>query len=101
MGIKEITKGQFDADHSKERAGLNFILEELEWYADDAENVTGVLLRDRADNDFGFVILGRDEDSLRGAIDIEHSFATVKAARDRLQERMTEREASGQTVFPQ
>ncbi len=101
MGIKEITKGQFDADRSKERAGLNFSLEELEWYSDDAENVTGVLLRDRADDDFGFVILGRDQDNLLGAIDIEHSFSTVEAARDRLQEKMAEHEASGQTVFPQ
>jgi hypothetical protein len=61
----------------------------------------GVVTIDRADYDFGFVILGRDELGRYRAIDVECSYATKDRARDAMLDAMHDVIETGATVFPQ
>lgn len=59
--MKSLTKPRFDALAGYIRRPETIIFsQELEWYADDAERVLGVLLLDLTDGDYGGVVLGRD-----------------------------------------
>lgn len=73
---------------------------ELEFFSDKAETLIGVLIEDRLDRDFGFVMLGRDiKGRFRG---IETSFSMTRAnARQALFASFRKHIASGKTVFIQ
>lgn len=75
--------------------------EEVEWYADDAGNIIGIVVRDRIDNDWLYVIMGRDQEGAFRAFKTDVELPTREEARKQLQEAMREIEASGETVFPQ
>jgi hypothetical protein len=53
--------------------------EEVMWYATSDDRVLGVVVRDRVDNDFGWVVLTKDAGVFRG-IDVQTSWATVELA---------------------
>jgi hypothetical protein len=60
--MKPITKTRFNALAGYSRQSWTVLyLEELSWHSDDSERVVGILLRDRIDDDFSGVLLGRDE----------------------------------------
>jgi len=59
-------------------------IEELEWYESADGRLLGVVARDRTDNDFAYVILGRDRLRRYRAVAIEHSFPSRKKARQQL-----------------
>lgn len=59
-------------------------IEDIEWYATDDERLLGVLVHDLHDHDFGWVILGRDEQLRFRAVDVGHSESTVVSARQKL-----------------
>ena len=75
--------------------------EETDWYADTNGNIIGMVFRDRTDNDWAYVILGRDERGHFRCFDIETCVATEGGARAGLVAAMKTVEASGQTEFPQ
>ena len=77
------------------------ISEEVAWLADEAEHVFGVVLRDLTDNDFLFLVLGRDENGQFRCIYPSRSFDTAERAKAELAETLRQYEASGDTVFPQ
>jgi len=77
------------------------IFEELEWYTTADKRVIGILVRDRIDNDFGWIILGRDERLRFRAIDVNTSLESVDLARDELFERMREQHANPDEAFHQ
>jgi hypothetical protein len=62
-----------------------FMVDELEWFEDGNERVLGVLFRDRTDDDFGFVVMGRDRLKRFRAVETGHSFPTRKRGRKELQ----------------
>lgn len=74
---------------------------EYEYYADEAENVLGVLILDATDRDWNLVVLGRDERSAFRAIDVEVSIGLRQEALQRLFKKIISHADSGQTVFPQ
>jgi hypothetical protein len=61
----------------------------------------GVVTIDRADQDYGFVVLGRDEHGRYRAIDVNSSYATKDGARDAVLDAMHDVVETGATVFPQ
>jgi hypothetical protein len=75
--------------------------QEREWYADTKENVLGVVLLDKVDNDWSYVVLGRDEVARFRAIDQETSHRTVDEARAALDKKMMEYVITGESVYPQ
>ena len=68
---------------------------------DDAENILGLVIRDKVDNDWAYVIMGRDTREVFRYIEGEHSRASIGIVREQLLSRIEEIALSGQTVFPQ
>jgi hypothetical protein len=57
------------------------------WYATGDDRVLGVVIRDRIDNDFGWVVLMRDRLVFRG-VDVQTSRLTAELATEELHRAM-------------
>lgn len=101
MGIKAISQQRFEALCFMRLGRAKLVSEEREWYSDDNENVLGVVIFDKPDEDWVYVILGRDEVSRFRAIDQEINFKTDVEARNALHKKMEEHIQGGDCVFPQ
>jgi len=60
--------------------GQPMLHEELAWYATQDNQVFGVLIRDRIDHDFSWVVLAEDELGIWRAIDLDSSCPTASIA---------------------
>ena len=101
MAIKSISQARFDALCFSRRPGTKFFGEEREWYADENENVLGVVILDRTDQDWSYVVLGRDEVARFRAIDQAINYQTDAEARIAAHRKMEEYGLAGETIFPQ
>lgn len=83
--IEPISLRRFDGLAGYARAPMTRLLfAEIEWFATPNERVLGIIVHDNTDNDFGWIILARDEHFRFRAIDVGHSHPTQEAARDHL-----------------
>ena len=100
-GAKALTPERYNAfvawTRSPIAAGVG---EELDFYSTEDDNLIGVVIKDLADRDFGFVTLGRDEKGRFRAIDFQVSM-TRTDARHALLRNLQEHSATGAKVFPQ
>ncbi len=64
------------------------IIAEKEWYACASPPVLGVILLDRVDGDWGFVVLMRDESDDFTAVDTGASYPDMESARQALKDAM-------------
>ncbi|BFU93918.1 MAG: hypothetical protein NTNFB02_06400 [Nitrospira sp.] len=101
MAAKTISKARFDALTFSKSPGVEFFVEEKEWYADQDKNVLGVLTWDKHDHDWGWVILGRDERALFRAIDQDVSCPSAEVARNELHLKLSRYSITGEKVFSQ
>ena len=101
MAAKVISQPKFEALAFSRRPTAKYSVEEREWYADQDENILGVITWDLPDRDWGYVVLGRDEKALFRCIDVGVSFPDVEKARHELHVKMSHYALSGETVFPQ
>jgi ribosomal protein L30 len=87
--IRELSFRRFNAlgGYARNPAMVAF-LEEAEWYATGDERVLGMVVRDLDDDDWGWIILGRDERLRFRAIDVMSSLSSIERARSALMERM-------------
>jgi ribosomal protein L30 len=74
--LKELSSRRFNAlgGYARSPGAVQFI-EEMEWHATGDERLLGMLVHDRIDNDFGWIILGRDERLRFRAIDVNSSLS--------------------------
>lgn len=87
--MKELSRRRFDALAGYiRRPEIVLFVDEIEWHATSDERLIGLLALDRVDNDFSWVVLGRDERLRFRAIDVNSSLPTLDAARHQLFERM-------------
>ncbi len=100
--VRSISRERFNAFVSWTRSpiALDFGTE-LDWYADTHERVLGAVVLDHTDQDFGYVILGRDEVGRFRAIDQRVSFPNGGMARSRLKQALRQWSETGKSVFPQ
>jgi hypothetical protein len=85
--MKEISKSRFEAMAGYTREpGTALIVEELEWFASDNGVVLGLLARDRIDDDFSGMVLGRDSRGRFRAVHVFVSLPSADLARERLRE---------------
>ena len=101
MAAKKISKARFVALTFSKSPAADFLIEEREWYADQNDNVLGVLTWDKQDHDWGYVILGRDERALFRAIDQDVSRPDADTARKDLHLKLSHYSITGEKVFPQ
>ena len=101
LAIHPISLRQFDAFGPTRVPIAGVVWEELEWFADEAGNVIGVLTHDVKDDDWGYAVLGRDRNGVFRAIENDVSFERQDVARTRLVAEMERVAGTGRTVFPQ
>lgn len=100
-GVVQITNERYNAFIAWTRSpAANDIGIELEFFSDKAETLIGVLIQDRFDRDFGFVMLGRDLKRRFRCIDTNHNMTRTNA-RHALFASFRKHIATGETVFPQ
>ncbi len=102
-GVKPLTRERYDAYVGWTKAPIaDFVATETEAFSSMDEALIGVVLLDHSDEDFGFVVLGRDERKRFRAIDVAATFArSHQEARLALFEAMRKHSATGQKMFPQ
>ena len=78
--IQPADKSKYDINR---RSGFSKLHKELEWYVNGDETVLGVVVRDKVDNDFSWVVL-MESDQAPGfsAIDLDASIPTLEKARE-------------------
>lgn len=101
MIVKQISKARFDALTFSKHPFAAVLATEIEWYADINENVLGSLIQDLTDQDWNYIVLGRDERGLFRWIDGNVSFAQIGDARRELLHKLQHFAREGKTVFPQ
>ena len=79
----------------------NMLTEERAWYTDSNRIIAGVILFDKADKDWSYVVLGPDRQGSFRWIAGDSSFETQNEAASQLRQKMDEIIASRETVFPQ
>lgn len=100
--IKQISPERFNAFVTWTRGPyVGDFTDELEWYSDIYERVLGVLTFDYIDQDFGYVILGRDESRRFRCIDVKVSMPNQGMARSRLKKALSKHSQTGKVIFPQ
>ena len=101
MAAKTISKARLEALTYSKLPVVELFVEEKEWYADQDENVLGVLVWDKHDHDWGYIILGRDERAVFRAIDQNDSRPDLDTARKELHLRLSYFAVTGDKIFPQ
>src|SRR5713101_7782465 len=99
--ILPISRARFEALSYAKHPYAEITGQEVEWYRDKAENVLGAVVLDRTDQDWSWVVLGRDEGGLFRAVDFNVSVPTRAHARKILKDHMREHSQTGASTFPQ
>ncbi len=84
MKINSTHKEEFYKLNVVKEPILDFFATELEYYKDDKNRILGILLKDKSDEDFSYVILSQDEDLAYKAIDVIISLDSIESARSEL-----------------
>lgn len=98
--VKSILKSDFYALNPARHPGIDILAIEKEWFADKDKIILGCLLLDRTDDDWVYVILGRDERGTYRWID-GGNYEERDRSREDLVVAMQKILDSGQKVFPQ
>ena len=98
MAIEQIPKREFEDIRSPAR--LPGLIEEREWFSDTKKNFYGAVTFNSKDQDWGYVILARDEEAKFRSVDVETSLDRPEEARRQLRNMMVRYELSGQTSSP-
>lgn len=102
MIVTELDSRRFDALASYARnPAVRSISREFAWYASHDERVLGVLLLDLVDNDYTWLVMGRDEALRYRACDLECSLETQDEAYSRLMDAMARYSIAPDSVFHQ
>lgn len=101
LPIESLLKHEFDALRPARHVTTPTVAVEKEWFADRQRILLGSLLLDRTDEDWVYVVLGRDQLGTFRWIDGEVSIEDRDEARERLLAKMLKTLESGQRVFPQ
>jgi hypothetical protein len=73
----------------------------LEHWVEKSGVLLGVVVLDRIDHDYSYVVLGRDEHGRFRAIEVACSYPSIEKARGALQSTMRKIAKSGASMFPQ
>lgn len=89
---RRITRRQFDAYCYCRQPLCRFTAQEIEWYSLFENKLLAIVIRDITDDDYGFIILGRDKRRLFRCIDLQTEFyETPEKARRALARRLGEK----------
>jgi hypothetical protein len=99
--VAAITKEQFREACGFAVTEWNRVVEEHGWFTDETESFLGVVIRDKIDDDWGYVVLGRDTHFDFRAIVMQASLPTRYQARMELQHKIAGLLSHPQRIFPE
>ena len=99
--VESITKHEYYSFNPAKNPVVDLISLDKEWYADKDRIILGAVLLDTVDNDWVYIILGRDEAGIFRWIEGEVSIEDRDKARESLIQKMKGILLTGQRVFPQ
>lgn len=92
MAIRQISEQEF-YENNIQKNPMAFVLgEEKKWFVDSDKNLLGIVILDKIDKDWSYVILGKDEDGQFRAVDVNASIQSNDYATDALIVKMTKYE---------
>jgi hypothetical protein len=101
-GIREITKRRFDAFCYVREPIPAIMFKEVAWFEAFNGKLFGVVVMDRTDGDFGYMILGRDKKRVFRGIKCSVEFRTTKErAIRRMEAALLVYQNDGQDIYPQ
>jgi hypothetical protein len=77
----------------------NPVSDEMGWFADNTESFLGIVTRDKIDDDWAYVVFGRNTNGVFHAIDVEASHTSREEAREKLYQKIVIRRQSPQRIF--
>jgi hypothetical protein len=101
VAVGAITKGDFEYICGHAIDDSHRFLTEDGWLMDETESFLGVVVIDKTDQDWGYVILARDEYFVFRAIETGASFTDREVARRELQFAIGKLVGESQGIFPQ
>jgi hypothetical protein len=101
MAVGAISRDDFRAACGVVTDPSHPIFDEQGWFADETESFFGVVIPDKVDDDWGYVVLARDKLSQVRAIETEVSMKTRDEARMKLQVKIVQLLSSAQRIFDQ
>ncbi|MCH8062036.1 MAG: glycosaminoglycan attachment protein [Chloroflexi bacterium] len=100
IAIVAISKSQFQATRGMEISNEHPIVMEDGWFSDDTGSFLAVVVRDKIDGDWGYVVLARDEYFQFRPIEFKSDIAHRDDARKNLQFKMADLVRESQRIFP-
>lgn len=82
--IREISEYEFEQFNVAKEGPVGLFATEEQWFADAENKVLGIVLKDKIDKDWSYVILGIDERETYRAIDVKVSEESIKSVRQQL-----------------
>jgi hypothetical protein len=101
VGVHSIGRDEFQALSGIVTDASHPLFDEQGWFADETESFLGTVVRDKVDDDWGYVVLARDKHFRFRAIETDVSMKTRQDARRKLQLKIAELLSSGQRIFDQ
>lgn len=101
VAVGTITRDEFHATCGFRFPPSNPFGDECGWFSDETESFLGVLIQDKTDGDWGYVILARDEYFKFRAIETEFNFTKRDKARVSLQIKIAELLSHPKRIFSQ
>ena len=101
MGIRPVSRIEFDGYGPARAPESETVFDETEWFADDTGVVIGLIALYKSDRDWFIGVLGRDEQGVFRAIDVESCIENIDDARVQLIKKMEQTLSTGETIFPQ
>jgi hypothetical protein len=100
--VRCISKRQFDAFCFSRHPMARSIADEKQWFIAYDKKILATVLRDAIDNDYGFVIMGRDTRQMFRALEVSKTFKPDEIqARNALIKAIKKYRNDGQVVYPQ
>lgn len=99
LAISSISSERFMASCGFGVSDFNPLIEEQGWFADDTNSFFGMVLRDKVDENWGYMVLARDQAFRFQAIEFPMGFQSRGQARNELQLKIEELLTSPQRVF--
>jgi hypothetical protein len=95
MATKPIKQKEFDRLQPNRKPMDKLVVEQREWFANEAGTLLGTVYFDTADNCWGWALLGRDEQGEFRILKMDGNMAAAEAARNVLREQIIKAEAGG------
>jgi hypothetical protein len=100
--IRKISKRQFDAYCYVRQPLIRAYSREVSWFEAGEKKLLAICIFDKTDQDFGYIILGRDARKLFRCIEVSPLFfLTVREAESALHDALKNLENDGEDIYPQ